>query len=44
MKLVTYRSNNNVTIGAVVGDFVLDLNAAFKVHLGVRSRELRSSI
>jgi len=34
MKLITYRSGKNITIGAVVGDFVLDLNAAFKVHLG----------
>ncbi len=34
MKLVTYRTSNNVTIGAVVGDFVIDLNTAFKVHLG----------
>jgi 2-keto-4-pentenoate hydratase/2-oxohepta-3-ene-1,7-dioic acid hydratase in catechol pathway len=34
MKLVTYRSSVNVTIGAVVGDLVIDLNAAFKAHLG----------
>jgi 2-keto-4-pentenoate hydratase/2-oxohepta-3-ene-1,7-dioic acid hydratase in catechol pathway len=34
MKLVTYRTSNNVTIGAVVGDFVIDLNTAFKAHLG----------
>jgi 2-keto-4-pentenoate hydratase/2-oxohepta-3-ene-1,7-dioic acid hydratase in catechol pathway len=34
MKLVTYRSGKNVGVGAVVGDCVLDLNAAFKAHLG----------
>jgi len=34
MKLVTYRSSSKVTIGTVVGDLVLDLNAAFKAHLG----------
>jgi 2-keto-4-pentenoate hydratase/2-oxohepta-3-ene-1,7-dioic acid hydratase in catechol pathway len=39
MKLVTYRSNNDVTIGAVVGDNVLDLNAAFKSHLNDSFKE-----
>jgi len=34
MKLVTYNIGKNVSIGAVIGDDVLDLNAAFKVHLG----------
>ena len=34
MKLVTYSVGKNVSIGVVVGDDVLDLNAAFKVHLG----------
>jgi len=34
MKLVTYRVGKVVSIGAVVGDGVLDLNAAFKAHLG----------
>jgi acylpyruvate hydrolase len=34
MKLVTYRSGKVVSIGVVVGDSVLDLNAAFKAHLG----------
>jgi len=34
MKLVTYRSGKNVSIGAVVDEDVLDLNAAFKAHLG----------
>jgi 2-keto-4-pentenoate hydratase/2-oxohepta-3-ene-1,7-dioic acid hydratase in catechol pathway len=34
MMLVTYRSRKNVTIGVVAGDFVLDLNASFKAHLG----------
>ncbi len=34
MKLVTYRSGKSVGVGVVVGDCVLDLNAAFKTHLG----------
>jgi 2-keto-4-pentenoate hydratase/2-oxohepta-3-ene-1,7-dioic acid hydratase in catechol pathway len=34
MKLVTYSVGKNVNVGAVVGDDVLDLNAAFKAHLG----------
>jgi acylpyruvate hydrolase len=34
MKLVTFRSGKSVSIGAVVGEDVLDLNAAFKAHLG----------
>ena len=34
MKLVTYSVGKNVSIGAVIGDDVLDLNAAFKAHLG----------
>ena len=34
MKLVTYRSGKMVNIGVVVGEDVLDLNAAFKAHLG----------
>jgi 2-keto-4-pentenoate hydratase/2-oxohepta-3-ene-1,7-dioic acid hydratase in catechol pathway len=34
MKLVTYSVGKNVSIGAVIGDDVLDLNAAYKAHLG----------
>jgi len=34
LKLVTYRYGKVISIGVVVGDDVLDLNAAFKVHLG----------
>ena len=34
MKLVTYRSGKVVSIGIVVGDDILDLNAAFKAHFG----------
>lgn len=34
MKLVTYRSGKTVSIGVVIDDNVLDLNAAFKAHLG----------
>lgn len=34
MKLVTYRYGKVVSIGVVVGDDILDLNAAFKAHLG----------
>jgi 2-keto-4-pentenoate hydratase/2-oxohepta-3-ene-1,7-dioic acid hydratase in catechol pathway len=34
MKLVTYRSGKATSIGVVVGGDVLDLNAAFKAHLG----------
>jgi len=34
LKLVTYRSGKTVSIGVVVGDDVLDLNSAFKAHLG----------
>ena len=34
MKLVTYRSGKSVSIGVIVRDSILDLNTAFKVHLG----------
>ena len=34
MKLVTYRSGKTVSIGVVIDDNVLDLNATFKAHLG----------
>jgi 2-keto-4-pentenoate hydratase/2-oxohepta-3-ene-1,7-dioic acid hydratase in catechol pathway len=34
MKLVTYRSGKTTSIGVVIGSDVLDLNVAFKAHLG----------
>ncbi len=34
MKLVTYRYGKAVSIGIVIGDDILDLNTAFKAHLG----------
>ena len=34
MKLVTYRTGREVSIGAVAGNDVFDLNKAFKAHLG----------
>jgi len=34
MKLVTYRNGKAMSIGVVIEDDILDLNAAFKAHLG----------
>jgi 2-keto-4-pentenoate hydratase/2-oxohepta-3-ene-1,7-dioic acid hydratase in catechol pathway len=43
MKLVTYRFGKNISIGAVVGNDVLDLNAAFKAHLGDSFKSVKAA-